>query len=98
MERRELAVIYLQKLIRGKAIQNMMHSGKEERLVLIKEVASTHALQEADVAKAKHFKTQVIALQRQRRVNDTKEAFVDEVLQSLEGDTVSNMLGTIIHF
>lgn len=71
----------------------MMHSGKEEKLVLIKEVASTHALQEADIANARQFKQQVIALQRQRRINENKDSFVDEVLQSLEGDTVSNMLG-----
>jgi hypothetical protein len=87
-----MAVIFLQKLIRGKAIQNMMHTGKEEKLVLIKEVASTHALQDADIAVARQFKQQVVALQRQRRINENKNGFVDEVLQSLEGEAVSDML------
>ena len=87
-----MAVIFLQKLIRGKAIQNMMHTGKEEKLVLIKEVASTHALQDADIAVTRQFKQQVVALQRQTRINENKIGFVDEVLQSLEGEAVSSML------
>lgn len=68
-----------------------MHAGKEEKLVLIKEVASTHALQEVDQVATKQFKQQVIALQRQRRINDHKEAFIDEVLQGLEGEAVADM-------
>jgi len=91
-EDRELAIIYLQKLIRGKAIQNMMYEGKEEKLVLIKEVASTHALQEADQAATKLQKQQVIAMQRQRRLNEQKDDFMDEVFQSLEGEAVCDML------
>ncbi len=37
-EERDLAVIYIQKILRGKAIQNMMYDGKQEKIVLIKEV------------------------------------------------------------
>lgn len=69
-----------------------MHDGKEEKLVLIKEVASTHALQDVDQQATKEFKQQVIALQRQRRINDHKEAFMDETLKNLEGEAVGDML------
>uniref|UniRef100_A0A8C7FLI2 Cilia- and flagella-associated protein 91 n=1 Tax=Oncorhynchus kisutch TaxID=8019 RepID=A0A8C7FLI2_ONCKI len=44
-EERELAVIYLQKLLRGRSIQNQMFEGKEKRLELIQELRTTHALQ-----------------------------------------------------
>ena len=69
-----------------------MYEGKEEKLVLIKEVASTHALQEADQAATKLQKQQVIAMQRQRRLNEQKDEFMDEVFQSLEGEAVCDML------
>jgi hypothetical protein len=69
-----------------------MHEGKEEKLVLINEVSSTHALQEVDQPAAKEQKKQVVALQRQREIDDHKEAFVDQTLQSLEGEAASDML------
>ncbi|CAF0789210.1 unnamed protein product [Brachionus calyciflorus] len=91
-EERELAAIYLQKIIRGKAIQNMMYDGKQEKLVLIKEVASTHALQTVDQANTKLYKQKVLALQRQRHLKTQADDLMDEVLQGLEGEAVSDML------
>ena len=44
-ENDELATIFLQQIIRGRAIQNMMFEGKTKRFELIKELRSTHALQ-----------------------------------------------------
>ena len=44
-ENAELATIFLQQIIRGRAIQNMMFEGKTKRFELIKELRSTHALQ-----------------------------------------------------
>jgi hypothetical protein len=68
-----------------------MYDGKQEKLVLIKEVASTHALQTVDQVNTKLYKQKVMALQRQRHVNDQTNDLIDEVLQSLEGETVSDM-------
>ena len=68
-----------------------MYDGKQEKLVLIKEVASTHALQTVDQVNTKLYKQKVLALQRQRHVNDQTNDLIDEVLQSLEGETVSDM-------
>lgn len=69
-----------------------MYDGKQEKLVLIKEVSSTHALQTVDQANTKLYKQKVMALQRQRYVNQQTDQLVDEVLQSLEGEAVSDML------
>uniref|UniRef100_A0A8C4S2F7 Cilia- and flagella-associated protein 91 n=1 Tax=Erpetoichthys calabaricus TaxID=27687 RepID=A0A8C4S2F7_ERPCA len=67
-EERELAVICLQKLIRGRAIQNMMFEGKEKRIELIQELRTTHALQEDRQLIKKTEKQVILALQRQREL------------------------------
>lgn len=69
-----------------------MYDGKQEKLVLIKEVSSTHALQTVDQVDTKLYKQKVMGLQRQRHVNQQTTELIDEVLQSLEGETVSDML------
>jgi hypothetical protein len=69
-----------------------MYEGKQEKLVLIKEVASTHALQTVDQANTKLYKQRVLGLQRQRHLNTQTNELIDEVLQGLEGETVCDML------
>ena len=69
-----------------------MYDGKQEKLVLIKEVASTHALQTVDQANTKLYKQKVLALQRQRHIKHQTNDLIDEVLQSLEGEAVCDML------
>ncbi|KAK3751138.1 hypothetical protein QZH41_017935 [Actinostola sp. cb2023] len=77
----ELAIIYLQKIIRGRAIQNMMFEGKEKRLELIQELRSTHALQESGQVEKRNERQSVLSLQRQRRLDQHKESFVEEGLR-----------------
>lgn len=69
-----------------------MFDGKQEKLVLIKEVASTHALQTVDQTNTKLYKQKVLALQRQRHLTNQADDLKDEVLQSLEGEVVCDML------
>ncbi|VDP78783.1 unnamed protein product [Schistosoma curassoni] len=52
-ERQEVAVIMLQQLIRGRAIQTQMYEGKRKRSELIAESRSTHALLEDEQAQKK---------------------------------------------
>ncbi|XP_050416159.1 cilia- and flagella-associated protein 91 [Patella vulgata] len=91
-EERELATIFLQQVIRGRAIQNMMFEGKEKRIELINELRSTHALQEAEQIEKKQEMTTTLALQRQRRLHEHKESLVDESLANVEGSSVGHML------
>lgn len=69
-----------------------MYDGKQQNLVLIKECSSIHALQTVDQENTKLYKQRVLALQRDRKVNDEANDLVDEVLQSLEGEACSDML------
>ncbi|XP_024058199.1 cilia- and flagella-associated protein 91 [Terrapene carolina triunguis] len=90
-EELELAVIFLQKLIRGRAIQNMMFEGKEKRLELIRELRTTHALQEDGKLLKKAEKQVTLALQRQRDLHEHKLSLVENHLARIEGRALVNM-------
>ena len=47
-----------------------MYEGKEKRMELIRELRSTHALQEAEQTMKKQEKQATLALQRQRRLHE----------------------------
>lgn len=47
-----------------------MYEGKEKRIELIRELRSTHALQEAEQIMKKQEKQATLALQRQRRLHE----------------------------
>ncbi|XP_066472204.1 cilia- and flagella-associated protein 91 [Tiliqua scincoides] len=91
-EEKELAVITLQKLIRGRAIQNMMFEGKEKRLELIRELRTTHALQEDGQLLKKAEKQVTLALQRQRDLHEHKMSLMEKHLARVEGRALANML------
>ncbi|XP_058487033.1 cilia- and flagella-associated protein 91 [Solea solea] len=65
-EEMELAVIHLQKLLRGRSIQCEMFTGKENHMELIQELRSTHALQTEEQELLNADKDLVIALKKQR--------------------------------
>merc|ERR1719427_798803 len=88
----EIAAITLQKVIRGRAVQNMMYEGKENRRELIAELKTTHALQKAEQQVKLQEKQEVISLQRQRKLYQDKQAFVDEALSQLEGEPIGDLL------
>ncbi|ETE67009.1 AMY-1-associating protein expressed in testis 1, partial [Ophiophagus hannah] len=91
-EERELAIIIVQKLIRGRAIQNMMFEGKEKRLELICELRTTHALQEDGQLLKKAEKQVTLALQRQRDLHEHKMSVMEKHLARVEGRVLANML------
>ncbi|XP_075053579.1 cilia- and flagella-associated protein 91 isoform X2 [Mixophyes fleayi] len=90
-EERELAVIFLQKLIRGRAVQNMMFEGKEKRVELIRELRTTHALQQDGQLLKKEEKQMTLTLQRQREISEDETSMRDEHLARLEGGVLSDM-------
>nr|XP_039249050.1 cilia- and flagella-associated protein 91-like [Styela clava]XP_039249051.1 cilia- and flagella-associated protein 91-like [Styela clava] len=92
IEEAELAAIMLQKVLRGRAIQNMMYEGKEKRIELIQEVRSTHALQHAEQQVKRQERQDVLTLQRQQRFHQQKEGYVNEALSQMEGETLGDML------
>uniref|UniRef100_A0A8C3PM19 Cilia- and flagella-associated protein 91 n=1 Tax=Calidris pygmaea TaxID=425635 RepID=A0A8C3PM19_9CHAR len=90
-EERELAVIYLQKLLRGRAIQNMMFEGKEKRLELIQELHTTHALQEDRQLLLKAEEQMTLALRQQYDLQMHKLSSVEKHLAREEGRVLANM-------
>lgn len=91
-EERELALIFIQKVIRGRAIQQQMFTGKERRMELINELRATHALQAAEQQVMKQQKNSVLQQQRQKRLDEHKESFVEEALSKMEGAALGDML------
>uniref|UniRef100_A0A4W3GH31 Cilia- and flagella-associated protein 91 n=1 Tax=Callorhinchus milii TaxID=7868 RepID=A0A4W3GH31_CALMI len=90
-EERELAIIFLQKLIRGRAVQNMMFEGKEKRIELIRELRVTHALQvDKELLKKAEMQT-ILALQRERDHLQHKASEFDDHLSCLEGGVLAEM-------
>nr|XP_045004373.1 cilia- and flagella-associated protein 91 isoform X2 [Jaculus jaculus] len=87
----EMAVTYLQKLIRGRAVQNMMFEGKEKRLELIQELRTSHALQEDDKLVKKAEKQVTLALQRQRNLHEHKVSLIEGHLAGVEGKALADM-------
>lgn len=87
----EMAVIYLQKLLRGRVVQNMMFEGKEKRLELIMELRTSHALQEDDKLVKKAEKQVTLALQRQRNLHEDKLSVIENHLGDLEGRVLADM-------
>jgi hypothetical protein len=58
-----------------------MYQGKQEKLVLIKEVSSTHALQTVDQANTKLYKQRVLGLQRNRYVKQQENGDLKILIQ-----------------
>uniref|UniRef100_A0A672U642 Cilia- and flagella-associated protein 91 n=1 Tax=Strigops habroptila TaxID=2489341 RepID=A0A672U642_STRHB len=90
-EERELAVICLQKLLRGRAIQNMMFEGKEKQLGLIRELRTTHALQEDGHLLLKAEEQMTLALQQQHDLRMHKLSSVETQLAREEGRVLANI-------
>uniref|UniRef100_A0A8C9RFB5 Cilia- and flagella-associated protein 91 n=1 Tax=Scleropages formosus TaxID=113540 RepID=A0A8C9RFB5_SCLFO len=91
-EEKELAVIFLQKLLRGRAVQNMMFEGKEKRLELIQELRTTHALQHEEQEQQRADRQLTLTLQKQRELQQQKASMEEGLLSGVSGGILSDML------
>ncbi|CAH8589655.1 unnamed protein product [Schistosoma guineensis] len=91
-ERQEVAVIMLQQLIRGRAIQTQMYEGKRKRSELIAESRSTHALLEDEQAQKKREKLTILTKQEDFSHLLHQEHLVEDILGQFECDSLANML------
>uniref|UniRef100_T1IS81 Cilia- and flagella-associated protein 91 n=1 Tax=Strigamia maritima TaxID=126957 RepID=T1IS81_STRMM len=88
----EQSVIFLQKILRGRAIQILMHDGKERCADLIDELRTFHALY---TEQQEHLDTIRVRLKQntdQRVKLDKKETELESVIESLVGDKVAQIL------
>uniref|UniRef100_A0A8D3B493 Cilia- and flagella-associated protein 91 n=1 Tax=Scophthalmus maximus TaxID=52904 RepID=A0A8D3B493_SCOMX len=93
-EEMELAVIHLQRLLRGRSVQCEMFEGKENNLDLIQELRTVHALQREEQELQGADRRVVIALKKQRddhRHEASRAGVVGVELESLF-DTLSKEL------
>ncbi|XP_062368890.1 cilia- and flagella-associated protein 91 [Cinclus cinclus] len=91
-EEMDLAVICLQKLLRGRALQNMMFEGKEKCLDLIQELRTTHVLQEDGQLLLKAQKQMTLSLQQQHDSQMHQLSALERDLATVEGRTLANVL------
>lgn len=92
VERRELAVTFLQKVIRGRAIQSKMFEGKERRLELIHELRTTHALQEAGQKLKEKEKSAVLDKQLHQDQKTHKDSVVGDVVEDGPAELIGKQL------
>lgn len=81
---KELAVLLLQRLIRGRSMQNIMYEGKEKRMALIDEL-----LKVADIQDLPEEQTEDILMQIH------EEKMKDALLEGLQGEEISKTFDTL---
>ncbi|KAG7463380.1 hypothetical protein MATL_G00175930 [Megalops atlanticus] len=91
-EAKELAIIYLQKLLQGRSIQNMMFEGKEKRLELVQELRTTHALQREEQEKQKVQRQVILDLQKQRELHNHMVSAMEGYQSGVAGGIMADML------
>lgn len=83
-DKKRRAVILLQRLIRGRARQNMMFEGKEKRLDLIAELRATE-----DWKRASNLDEEV------KLIENYQERVLDGVSEALQSDIISSTLDNL---
>ncbi|XP_056611097.1 cilia- and flagella-associated protein 91 [Triplophysa dalaica] len=91
-EDRELAIIFLQKSLRGRSTQNQMFEGKEKRLELIQELRTTHALQREEQKKKEAEKQVTLVLQRERDNQSDRMSEIESYIAGVSGGVIVDML------
>ncbi|XP_069677545.1 cilia- and flagella-associated protein 91-like isoform X2 [Periplaneta americana] len=83
------AVIFLQKIIKGRAIQMLICKGRQKCQQLIEEMKSTTALQQQDLQHITQNREYIQVLQRNQVLSQREEDCIKDVLEFLQGQTVS---------
>lgn len=86
-DRRRKAVILLQRLIRGRADQNMMFEGKEKRLDLIQELRATEEWLEASGAQE--------GTEDKSIIKNYQERLLDGVTEAIQSDVISKTMDNL---
>ncbi|KOX70777.1 AMY-1-associating protein expressed in testis 1 [Melipona quadrifasciata] len=84
--------MFIQKIIRGRAIQCMMFEGRNRCRELIEELQSSHGLEEHSKKQHQREKAHTLELQHLQSEKSMQEDHLCEILNFLEGMTISGML------
>ncbi|XP_049450725.1 cilia- and flagella-associated protein 91 [Epinephelus fuscoguttatus] len=94
-EEMELAVIHLQKLLRGRSIQHEMFKGKENYQELIQELRTVHALQSEEQELQKADKDLIMTLKKQRDEHTHKASQVEASQAGVVGSELELLFDTL---
>lgn len=83
-EEQESAVLLLQRIIRGRAFQNLMFEGKEKRLDLINELRA-----------AERFAETATRMEEKRYIDQLRDKAFEGVLESVQGSIISQTLDQV---
>ena len=79
--KREVAIIFLQRILRGRAQQNIMYEGKEKRLALIEELLIVAKIPDLDEAEAEEI-----------LLKEHEERFRNAMYEGLQGEIIAETL------
>ncbi|XP_034442399.1 cilia- and flagella-associated protein 91 isoform X1 [Hippoglossus hippoglossus] len=94
-EETELAVVHLQKLLRGKSVQNEMFKGKENHMDLIQELRTVHALQRQEQQLQETDRELMITLKKQRDKQRIKTSQNEASQARVIGAELEDMFDTL---
>lgn len=83
-DKRQRAVILLQRLLRGRADQNMMFEGKEKRLDLISELRATE-----------EWKAATNMEEERNLIENYQERVLDGVTEAIQSDVISQTMDNL---
>ena len=83
-DKKNRAIVLLQRLLRGRAEQNMMFEGKEKRLDLIAELRATEEWK-------KHSETQ----EEHMLIDNYQERIMDGVAEAVQASVISKTMDTL---
>jgi len=90
------ALLLLQKLLRGRAVQNMMYEGKERRRELIKELRYEEQLEATKEQHRARNEAEEAERQMQDAIESTRDKMVGEVISSTL-NFLANQRGMLLH-
>ena len=79
--KREVAIIFLQRILRGRAQQNIMYEGKEKRLALIEELLIVAKIPDLDEKEAEEI-----------LLKEHEEGFRNAMYEGLQGEIIAETL------
>lgn len=79
--KREVAIIFLQRILRGRAQQNIMYEGKEKRLALIEELLIVAKIPDLDEKEAEEI-----------LLKEHEEKFRNAMYEGLQGEIIAETL------
>ncbi|KAJ3591863.1 hypothetical protein NHX12_006994 [Muraenolepis orangiensis] len=94
-EEKEMAIIHLQKLLRGRSIQYQMFKGKERCVDLIRELRTTHALLQEDEELLQAQTDLILSQKHQRDLNRHQAAEEQAHRDGLVGAELADLLDTL---